>query len=417
MGQPSIRRALAADDAFWRALGLHLGAAEAVFEALLGGEFHRLELGPAQRRESFVARFSRAELDRAMEELLGNAARIELPAPLASFIELCSAACAPLDPCLVEPVFDVLDAHLTRDAGDPNRVAAWSAPTLLEAFPREVAAADSEALLRLEDALRWVFRTAGTPLPLEAVAERIRKRVDVSEAVLEERLARAPFVRRNPNQYGLLARDVPGGADAIASALEALAEALRTGERALSAVSALGLVQEAVSQPWSPDLVWSLIGSDPVFYLSPGCDVTLRRWQHAPRGSSDVSCPSVPAAARARFDELCQAPARASDELARRLRDEVRRLERAGELDDFVSIPLARQLADLHERLLEHAASLEPPALTLASASATLLLEAIAPDEESEDPAPLDHGKLSEARAALAAVLGWLRLPWLPQEL
>src|SRR5690606_35824506 len=121
-------------------------------------------------------------------------------------------ASAELDPMLAEDLREALEAHLELDPGDPSRVLSFiaSAGAALEPFPVDAKGVDSEALLRLEDVLRSVFRSAGTPLSLAAVGERLQKRLDVDEATLSRRLSAPPFVRRNPDQYGLLSRDVPG---------------------------------------------------------------------------------------------------------------------------------------------------------------------------------------------------------------
>lgn len=407
--------ALVADDACWRGIEQNLEFADALFEALLGSEVHRVELGSGARRRVFFARYTQAELDGALSELLSEAARLPVPGPLARYVAACGATSERLDPGLAEALREELERQLVLDPDDPGQVLRFlEAPAGVEPLPAPRAAVASEALLRLEDVLRSIFRTAGTPLALDAVTERVRKRLDdVPSAALEERLCRAPFVRRNPDQYGLLARDVPGGAEAIAGALNAVTEALAASERALEPEAVLELVPAGLGRTWSADLVWSLVGCDPSLHLAPDHWVTLRRWEHARRlDVADRVCPSLPANARARFDKLRQAPGRGHDELARRLRDELSRLERAGDLDDFVAVPLARQLIDLHERLLAEAPLL-PGAEPLAAASASFFLDAIAPDEEGEDVVAVDRERLLEARAVLAAVLRWLGLAWL----
>jgi hypothetical protein len=408
--------ALVVDDAFWRGAERHLELCDALFEALLGAEVRRVELGAGQHRREFFARFTQAELDRVWSELLSEVAALPLPVPLSRCVAACAAASERLDPALLEPFREELERRLVLDSSDPTQVSrVEDEPAGLEAFPGEHAAPASEALLRLEDVLRSIFRTAGTPLGLDAVAERVSKRLDdVSRETLVERSSRAPFVRRNPDQYGLLARDVPGGPEAIAGALNEVTEALVASERALDPDAVLDRVRARVGQTWSPDLVYSLIGSEPALHVSPERRVTLRRWEHARLlDAGDRPCPSVPSSARARFDKLLASPL-APEDVRRRLGDELRRLERAGDLDDFVSIPLARQLVDLHQRLLVEAPLL-PGAEPLAAASASFFLDAIAVDEEGEpgDEPAVDRERLLEARAVLQAVCRWLGLSWL----
>jgi hypothetical protein len=408
-------RQLTLDDAWWQGVEQHLGLAEAAFESLLGGEVGVVELGPPGERQAFFARFGQAELDRAFEGLLERAAQVPTPASIHAYRAPCEAAAASLDAALCEPFCDALEARLELDPDEPTSVVRFSeSPRALEPLPIEPRAVDSEALLRLEDVLRSVFRTAGTPLSLSAVSERVRKRLDVDEATLAQRLASAPFVERNVDQYGLLARDVPGGHEAIATVLNDVAEALAARQRALTAAELWSLAEARVKRAWSAELVRSLIGNDPALYLSPTHATSLRRWQHARSLSQGAPiCPGVPASVRPRFEKLAQQPLPAPEALRQRVSSELGRLERTSEADDALALPLARQLCDLSERLLEHAAAQPSEVRQLTHAAIGCLLEALAPDEESIDAPAVHAGPLADARAVFAAVLRWLELDWL----
>jgi hypothetical protein len=76
-------------------------------------------------------------------------------------------------------------------------------------------------------------------------------------------------------------------------------------------------------------------------------------------------------------------------------------------------LPLARQLGDVSERLLEHAA--EPASLGLAQAAVEFFLDSVAPDEDDLDAPLIDRERLGEARAVVGAVLRWLGLSWLDE--
>jgi hypothetical protein len=274
---------------------------------------------------------------------------------------------------------------------------------------------DSEARLRLEDAVRSAFRSARTPLSLEAMGERIRQRMDVSDETLAVMLAHSPFVQRNSDQYGLLTRDVPGGHDAVATALNAIVETLGQSRRVLRLSAAFELAREHAKQPWSIELVRSLIGSDPALCLSPGDDVRLRRWEHARRvAASELACPGMPPSARPRFEKLSQS-APADGELSRLLRSQLGRLERAADADDFFALSLVRQLCDLYERLLDHVSSRSPESQRFAGAAVSFFLEASTFDEDDFEAPGLDRDKLIEARGVLAAVLTQLELDWLDE--
>lgn len=408
-------RLLVAEDPWWRGVEQQLGLAEAVFESLLGSEFQHVEIGPPGRRESLFARFSQSELDRTLERLSERAAQMPVPAELDEYQSLPVLAAQELDESLCEYFRDALEAQLELDPGDPSKVLRWIDLTgaTLEHLP-EPHGIDSEARLRLEDAVRSVFRGAKTPLSLAAVSERLRQRLDVTDDALAVLLAHAPFVQRNTDQYGLLARDVPGGAEAIASALHLVTEQLEHTRRVLGLNDAFALVQEHVKQPWSIELVRSLISSDPALCLSSTQDVRLRRWEHARLvATSELLCPGIPAAARPRFEKLAQVTTVDTAQLERQLRTQLGRLERNPDADDFFALALARQLGDLYARLLEHVAPRALDAQRLASAAICIFLDATADDEDAEEAAPLDRERLLEARSVLEAVLAHFELDWL----
>lgn len=422
-------RCLVRDDAFWQGLEGRIEVAAGVLESLLEPPVFCVVLGSGARRETFFADFDQAALDRVFEDLLTRAQAVATPAPVEAYGPLCEAAAAELDASLAEPLRQALEARLRFDELEPDLVLGTlpSPQAAIETFPLEPRAIDSEALLRLEDVLRSVFRAAGTPLSLASVAERAKQRIDVDETLLLERLARAPFVQRNADQYGLLSRDVPGGAEAIALVLNDVAEALSHRQRELDAEELAAIAQARVAQAWSAELVLSLCASDPAFYLSPARRATLRRWEHTrllPHGP--LLCPGVPASMRARFDRLVQQPREPADDLARRLLRELGRLERSTDADDVLGVPLARQLCDVARRLLapadpapgaiaapESSAAAPVHATRLAQAAVSCLLDALAPDEDDPDAPSVDPDVLCDARAVFAAVLRWLELDWL----
>jgi hypothetical protein len=412
----SVRR-LVLDDAWWRGAEQQLEVCEAAFESLLGAELWRVEIGAPGERETFFARFAPAELDRKVADLVERTALIVTPAADTEYRAICEAAAAELDSGLSEYLRDALTPLLVLDPDDPTRVLRFNASARpLEALPTSSNGVDSEALLRLEDVLRSVFRSAGTPLSLAAVAERVRQRLDVSASMLAERLGSAPFVQRNTDQYGLTARDVPGGSEAIARVLEALVEALASRQRALTTPETEALAETYVKRAWSSELLRCIIAGDPALHVSGAGDVTLRRWQHArlvPHGAP--VCPGVPASLRPRFEKLTQQPLPDSEALRERLSSELRRLERSAD-DDLFALPLARQLCDVSARLLDCTRALQPSlppeAQQLSHAAVQCLIDALAPDEDDLDAAPLDAEKLASARAVIAAVLHWLELDW-----
>jgi hypothetical protein len=410
-------RLLVAEDPWFQGIDQHIGLAEALFESLCQRQWHVVELGPPRRRETLIAAFPQAELEERLERLLAHAAQVAAPAPLTQYAALPTELARDLEPGLSEWFRDALEARLELDPEDPSRVLAFSAepaPTL-EHLP-EPHGVDSEARLRLEDAVRSAFRSARTPLSLAAIAERIQQRVEVGDDALGVLLAHAPFVQRNADQYGLLARDVPGGPEAIASALDTVVETLAQTLRVLSLRDAVALVTAKVKQPWSVELVRSLLGSDPALCLSPTLDVRLRRWEHARLvAASELLCPGIPAAVRPRFEKLVQAPLLGAEEFSQKLEQALGRLERSAEADDLHTLALARQLYDVCKRLLEHTAQLSARGQQLSQAALSCFIDALEQDEDDTESPPVDHTRLLEARAVLVAVLAELELDWLPR--
>jgi hypothetical protein len=407
---------LTEDDAWWHGMGEHLELAEAVFESALGGDLYRVELGPPRHRTSFFARFPQAELERVVSELEQRAQPHPAPAALEEYRALAAAAAEELDRGLYEYLLDELEAKLELDPSDASRVLRYSTPTgPIVQHLAEPIGIDSEARLRLEDAARWAFRSARTPLSLSAVSERIRQRIDADEAALGALLCHAPFVQRNADQYGLLARDVPGGAEAIALALNGVVDALDESRRVLPLRQAFTLLQPELGQPsWSLELLRSLVGSEPALCLSTAGDITLRRWEHTRSfASAELVCPGLPAASRSRFEKLVHSAPTEPQQLGQRLRTELGRLERRAAADDFVAVSLARQLCALLERLLEHAATQSVEVRALAQAASLYCLVALAHDEDDPEAPAVEREPLQDVRSVLGAVLAHLELDWL----
>jgi len=172
-------RLLVVEDPWWRGIEQHLGLAEAVFENLFDAEFQHVELGPPGQREALFARFSQQELERTLERLWERAAVLPTPAALEDYQSLPALSAQELDDGLCEYFRDALEAQLELDPADPAQVLRYVPHSVasLEHLP-EPLGVDSEARLRLEDAVRSAFRSAHTPLSLEAVGERIRQRME-----------------------------------------------------------------------------------------------------------------------------------------------------------------------------------------------------------------------------------------------
>lgn len=375
------------DDRWWRGIEQHAGLADYLFERLLGGNVHRLELDQGGTSTTFFARFTQQTLQAAQSRLLEQAAAIATPAPLSDYQALLDSAVERLDPALREALQAALDEQLNFDERDAARVVSFGskkgdqAIALLASQPEPVPVArvfdavgrcqlpgevlyfrrglvgleqhfpdftrwmealvpkcievmarmpvgrqwmvpelhdalreggevpewlghwhlasllrrsgrvdylgrlrvalqqegDRRERIRLDEAVREVLDTAGTPLSFQSIAERVRQQTDIRDETLSLMLISSPFVRLDEDRYGLVERDVPGGAEAIARAVDAVVGALAKRERGLTVhqAHALGARSE---HGWNVELFTSLLRSEPQLRLSRSGHVGLSSW-------------------------------------------------------------------------------------------------------------------------------------------
>lgn len=132
--------------------------------------------------------------------------------------------------------------------------------------------------LHLSDAVLTVLQAAGAPLPSKTIAERVRQQTDIHDLTLKQLLLSSPFVRVEEDLYGLIERDVSGGSQAIARAVEAVVEELATRQRGLTMYQAYQIATAEAGERWSQELVSSLLRSEPQLRLSRSGHVGLSSW-------------------------------------------------------------------------------------------------------------------------------------------
>jgi sigma-70-like protein len=132
--------------------------------------------------------------------------------------------------------------------------------------------------IRHSDAVLAVLRGAGTPLSFEVIADRVRQQTAIQDGTLSLLLISSPFVKLDANLFGLVERDVSGGAQAIARAVEAVLETLASSGRGLTIHQAHQLATAMAREAWSPDLVLSLLRSEPQLRMSRAGHVGLASW-------------------------------------------------------------------------------------------------------------------------------------------
>jgi hypothetical protein len=151
-----------------------------------------------------------------------------------------------------------------------------------------VAAKDSgqERRLEYEDLLEGVLDEAGSPLPFDELLRRARVHTDLAEGGAYSTTLVAPFVRLDETLVGLVDRDIPGGPEAVAAAIDGVVQQLTGTHQGMTPHQATELVR-ALSEChslWSQQLVASLLRSEPRIRIDRSRNIGLDAWD-------DVRCP------------------------------------------------------------------------------------------------------------------------------
>ncbi len=125
-----------------------------------------------------------------------------------------------------------------------------------------------------------ILREAGAPLGTDELLETAAKSIDFQDLHARASLMKPPFVRIDSETVGLVERDLPGGADAIAEATEQLEAVLQRRGRGLTAHQVRSEVAtlSAAHTQWTQDMCLSVIRGDPTFRLSRSGNVGLSEW-------------------------------------------------------------------------------------------------------------------------------------------
>ncbi len=133
----------------------------------------------------------------------------------------------------------------------------------------------------VHEAAEQILRAAGGPLGRDELISRIRARTGASAFTFMTLFARPQFVRTSADEIGLLDRDVPGGASAIADAIEHVEGVLERRDRGLSAFHVHEEVRglSADHARWTEELTYSVLRSDGRFRASQSGAVGLASWE------------------------------------------------------------------------------------------------------------------------------------------
>jgi hypothetical protein len=151
-----------------------------------------------------------------------------------------------------------------------------------------VAAKDSgqERRLEYQDLLEEILEEAGAPLPFDELLRRARVHTDLADGGAYSTTLVAPFVRLDETLVGLVDRDIPGGPEAVAAAIDGVVQQLTGTQQGMTPHQATELVRSLSEShaAWSQQLVASLLRSEPRIRIDRSRNIGLDAWD-------DVRCP------------------------------------------------------------------------------------------------------------------------------
>lgn len=140
---------------------------------------------------------------------------------------------------------------------------------------------DDKERVRWCEAMARVLRERGAPTARGELVAELQKKATTFMTTVTVYLARPPFVSCGAGRVGLLERDLPGGAAAMAEALDHLFGVLERSGRGLgpSMVKAEVARLSESHSAWPVEMCLSVARSDPRFRQSKRGVVGLSRWE------------------------------------------------------------------------------------------------------------------------------------------
>lgn len=135
--------------------------------------------------------------------------------------------------------------------------------------------------IHAHDAVEKILEDAGSPLEKEEIAHRLRQKLDISEIAFIGVLNRPIFLKIDKRRWGLLARDLPGGVEAMDDALDELETVLEQRQRGLAARFVHQEIQKisAIYRDWTEEICLSRVRTDPRFRVAISGTVGLATWE------------------------------------------------------------------------------------------------------------------------------------------
>ncbi len=134
--------------------------------------------------------------------------------------------------------------------------------------------------IHVHEAARGILEAAGEPISWERLASQLRSKLDVSDIALVGLLNRPPFLKVKKRTFGLFSRDLPGGVEAMAEALDELEAVLERRQRGLSAKFVHKEIAKlsSVHSQWTVEMALAVVRSDSRFRLTISGNVGLATW-------------------------------------------------------------------------------------------------------------------------------------------
>lgn len=141
--------------------------------------------------------------------------------------------------------------------------------------------AEDSGRILIHQALERLLNEAGEPVAQEALFSKLHQETDFNETSAALRLLRPPFLKCDRSTWGLLARDLPGGIDAMTEALDEVETVLLRKERGLSARQTQREIAKLSKShaTWTPEMCVSVARGDSRFRLSISGNIGLADWE------------------------------------------------------------------------------------------------------------------------------------------
>lgn len=140
---------------------------------------------------------------------------------------------------------------------------------------------DERGRIHYHEELTRILREHGEPMSRDDLIAKLSKKTTARPATVAMFLARPPFIAYDADRIGLGDRDLPGGAEAMAEALEHVAQVLERRNRGLGAAQ-VKMELSRLSQvhaSWSLEMCMSVLRGDPRFRFSQSGGVGLSQWE------------------------------------------------------------------------------------------------------------------------------------------